>query len=706
LPLAWAQDNPLVPSPRKGSLIKLPFPLSAESETRVLATLESIAASAVGGDRPIVVLEFVSATGLPSSAEVGQRIGRGTSFERALSIARWLSGPKGNRLRSVAYLPESIVGHAVLIALACEEIAIHPAAEIGSAGIDETTLDATILQAYSDIAKRRGSFPVAAVRSMLDPSESLVKLELEGGGVEYATMPDLERGLRPEKAWSEKQLVPANQVGSFSGQELRSWRWVTYLVPDSTQLGPILRLGSDVRERPAYSEPRIAMRTHIRGIISARQVDRTIRAIEDGVNAQQVNLILLDLDSPGGNLSESLRLAFYLANVPSDQAEVVVWISGHARGDASLIALAADTIYMQPKATLGGAGEASILPEEMERRKENLLEFAELTRRDPGDVVGCLCPEVSTFEFQAADGRRVRAPVNWLEDNPKFPLWIKGNELSYRDGIDPARAVEMGLAIDQQISLEAVGNHFGLKSLPEEKQTSSTEQVVEWIASQRWLSFFLFFLGTVCIVVELNAPGVGIPGAVAVVCFLLFFWLNMFQGTVEWLEILLILGGIALLAVEIFLLPGFGVFGVCGLIMLAVGVLLAGQTYVLPTNPYQTQRLVHGLGQLGLAFFMAVGLLIGFRKQLAKSPLFRWFALQPPVADRSVADIESRDEERRSMLGSYGTTLTRCNPFGRARIGDRIVEVVSDRAWIDEDSPIEVVAIKDHHLVIRPRNGS
>lgn len=702
---ARSQQDPGNPPPRQGSLIKLPLPLSAESEIRVLASLESAASRASGGDRPVVVLEFTPAANASGNLNGEQRLGRGTSFERALSVARWLSGPKGNRVRSVAYIPESIGGHAVLVALACEEIAIHPAAEIGLAGIDDTTQEATILQAYTEIAARRGLFPPAAVRSMLDPTENLVKLELEGGGVEYATLPELERKQRPEKAWAENQLVPLNQMGTFNGQELRSWRWVTHLVPDPTQLGPILRLDSDLRERTSFAEPRIPMRAHIRGIVNKRQVDRTIRAIEDAINHQQANLLLIEINSPGGNLQESLRLAFYLGNISSDKAEVVVWVSGHARGDASLIALAADTLHMAPEADLGGAGEATITPAEIEKRKDNLLELARLVARNPGDVVGCLCPDVPVYEFQSANGRRVRAPENWLEDDAKVPLWAKGNEQSYRDGLSAIQGIELGLVAERQPSLEAVGNQFGLESLPEEKQTNTTEQIVEWIASQRLLSYLLFMIGIICLIIELNAPGVGVPGAIAAVCFLLYFWMNIFQGTVEWLEILLIVGGIGFLAAEIFILPGFGIFGVSGLIMLAIGLLLAGQTFVFPTNTYQTRRMISGFGQLGLSFFLILGSLIAFRKQLARTPMFRWFALQPPGADGLLVKMEELDDERRALVGSYGSTMTRCNPFGKARIGEQLVDVLTEHAWIDEDSPIEVVAIKGHHLVVRPRSG-
>jgi membrane-bound ClpP family serine protease len=691
-------------APRKqASLVKLTLPLGADAEARVLASLEAVVARAQGGDRPVVVLEFVPLDKSFTPTAPSERLGRGTSFERALTLARWLSGPKGNRIRSIAYLPESIGGHAVLIALACEEIAMDPAAELGLAGMDDAGGEATIKQAYAEIAGRRGLVPAAAVRSMLDPSETLVQFMLEGGGSTYATLPEMEQRLRPENAFSEKQLVPANQMGTFTGQELRTWRWITHLVPDRDALSSVLKLDTEVKERPAFAEPRTAMRAHVRGIVNARQVDRTIRAIEDAIDNHQADLVLIEVDSPGGNLSESLRLAYYLANVPSDKAEVVVFVSGHARGDASLIAMAADTVFMAPNAVLGGAGEATITVADIEKRKENLIEFSKLVGRFPGDVAGCLSPETPVFEYQAANGRRMRAPAKWIDDDPKLPLWVQGPERSYAKGLDADQAIDLGIASDRQSSVTAVGNHYGLESLPEEKQTNTTEQVVEWVASQRWLSMFLFMVGMMCLIAEINTPGLGVPGALATVCFLLFFWLNLFQGTVEWLEILLILGGIACLAVEIFVLPGFGVFGVSGLVMLAMGLILAGQTFVVPTNAYQTERVIYGLGQLGFGMFLLLGLLIGFRKQLAKMPMLRWFALQPPTSDRFVVSMDRLDEDRRSLLGCYGSTVSRCNPFGKAMIGDQMVDVVSEHSWIDEGTPIEVVAIEDNRVLIKQR---
>lgn len=690
------------PSPSKGAtLIRIPLPLTGETDARIIASLESVSMRSQANERPVVILEFVPA----GSAPVGKAdsIGQGSSFEKALTISRWLSGPKGNRIKSVGYIASNLRGHAVLVALACEELVMLPDAEIGKAGIDEIQIDPTVQQAYLDVAARRGMLPEAFVRSMLDPSQSLVQLDLEGGGVEYTTTLELESKPRPDGAWRERQLVPANQMATFNGQELRQRRWISNTIAERELLGTTLKLTGSIQEKPSFALPRKPVHLNLRGVLHRRLINRTIRAIDDAVNNQGADLILIQLDSPGGNLDDSIRLAYRLAEIPADKAEVVVYVSEHARGDAALIALAGDALYMAPNAVLGTGGEASIDEAAVESRKNNFLELARLCNRAPGDLVGLANPGAAVSEFQAADGRQLRTLPGWLTDDPARPLWTKGKGVDYRNGIATDQAIRMGIATDRANDLEGVAQFFGVTELPMEKQTSRIEQSIEWLASQRWLTYVCFLVGLICLSAELSAPGVGVPGMIALVCFLMFFWMNMFQGTIEWLEILLIVAGIGCLLAEIFLLPGFGVFGVTGLILLASGLLLAGQTFTIPTNRYQLDKLVQGLGQLGLGVIVLFVTAILFHKQLGRLPMVRWFALEHPIGDKFVVAMDRLDEDRQMLKGRYGTTMTRCNPYGKAILGDMVVDVVSKGGWIDEDMPIEVVEVKENHVLIKRR---
>jgi membrane-bound ClpP family serine protease len=703
-----AEGNPVVagvPGERHASLLRVALPLTSETESRILASLESFSGQARGVDRPIVILEFVAAN--PAAQAAGEQapsIGQGTSFEKALSLARWLSGPKGSRIKSVGYVNQNLRGHGVLIALACEELVVLSDAELGLAGIDEPQLEPTVVQAYLDVASKRGMIPLAAVRSMLDPAAPLVQLDLEGGGIEFTSVPDLESKGRPEGAWRERQLVPTNKLATFTGQEMRQWRWIAHAIAQPELLQAALKLSSPPKEKASFALPRHPALIQLRGVLHRRMVTRTIRAIDDAISNEGADLIFLEIDSPGGSFEESMRLAFHLAKISNDRAEVVAYVSGYARGDAALIPLAADLVYMAPEALLGTGGEASIRGEDIEQNKQTILEFASLAKRNPGDVVGLIYPSASVHEFFSADGRRERNVAGWIQEpDPNRPLWKKGQAVDFNNGIGVDRAIEMGIVADRELDLASVATKFMVSELPMEKQTSRLERGVEWLASQRWLTFVLFLVGMICLSAEVNSPGLGVPGLISLVCFLFFFWINLFQGTIEWLEILLILGGVICLLAEIFVLPGFGIFGVAGLVMLAIGLLLAGQTFTFPTNSYQWGRSINGLGQMG--FGVIVLAVVGFllRNQLAKLPMVRWFALEHPTQDRFVVAMERMSEERQMLKGIYGTTTTRCNPYGKAILGDQLIDVVSQGGWIEENMPIEVLDVKDTHVIIRKR---
>lgn len=701
IPNVKGQKDEVRELPTAVTLLPIELPLSSAGETKILESLEKLANRGLGADRPIVVLEFQR--NRRENAQNNDAIGRGTSFERALGLARWLSGPKGGRIRSVGFIPQSITGHAVLIALGCEEIAISPSAEIGKAAIDEIELDATVRQAYLDVASKRGTFPEAAVLSLIDPSESLVRLDLANNRVDFWTLSQLKANKRPEGVWNETQLVPNNQMAVFVGQELRGWRWVAHLANDREQLGQALKLAKPLTEQPVFEGERTAVRMKFQGVVTTRQVNRIIRAIDESLQ-RNVNLILIEVDSTGGNLVESMRLAQYLSNIPSDRAEVVAFINGSSLGDSALVPLACDTILMHPDAKIGGPGEASISPELCHHHKTTLQELAKAAGRSDGELLGCICQDIPIFEYSSFDGRRQLTSPKWLDDDPNVPQWHQGRQIPFESGLSFPRAQELMLANDSASSMEAVGIKYGIQELPDEMRSNATERAIEWLASQGWVSMLLVLIGVISLSAEMSSPGIGIAGITSGICFLLFFWIHWFQGTVEWLEILLILAGVLCLFAEIFFLPGFGVFGVTGILLLVLGLLLVGQTFVWPTNEYQWHKTMRGMGQLGLLFAGIVGTGILFRKQIANLPMIRWMSLQPPREDKELLALQHMVEELQSYVGWNGVTISRCNPSGKATIGDKIFSVSSEDAWIDENTDIQVVSIHGNTLIVRPRH--
>ena len=87
-------------------------------------------------------------------------------------------------------------------------------------------------------------------------------------------------------------------------------------------------------------------------------------------------------------------------------------------------------------------------------------------------------------------------------------------------------------------------------------------------------------------------------------CFVLFFWSSYLEGQAGWLEVLLFVGGLACLALEVFLLPGMGIFGFGGAALVLASIVLASQTFIIPRNSYQ-------LAQLERTLWMIMGTAAG-----------------------------------------------------------------------------------------------
>ena len=154
-----AQDEKERPR-RQGQWIRIPLPIDNSVVLRVKQSIERTLGAA-RDERPVFVLEFIAPEG---AADAGQ----GTQFEDAHKLARFLTSDELNGASTVAYVPKALKGHAVLVAMACEQIIMSPTATMGDAGADEKVIDNTMLAAYEEIARSRRTVPPEIALGMLD----------------------------------------------------------------------------------------------------------------------------------------------------------------------------------------------------------------------------------------------------------------------------------------------------------------------------------------------------------------------------------------------------------------------------------------------------------------------------------------------------------------------------------------------------------
>ena len=136
---------------RQGQWIRIPLPIDNSVVLLVKQSIERTLGS-VHDERPVFVLEFIAPEG---AADAGQ----GTQFEDAHKLARFLTSDELNGASTVAYVPKALKGHAVMVAMACEQIIMSPTATMGDAGADEKVINNTMLAAYEEIARSRRTVP-------------------------------------------------------------------------------------------------------------------------------------------------------------------------------------------------------------------------------------------------------------------------------------------------------------------------------------------------------------------------------------------------------------------------------------------------------------------------------------------------------------------------------------------------------------------
>lgn len=699
-----ALDADQSPAERLGFLVDVQLPLVGQRDELVRQQVARIAdAHRDAAQRPVVVLRFIVAALAEPGAEPdnGGLGSRGSQFERCLALARFLTSPEAARVRLVAYLPETIEGHAVLPVLACEEIYAATNAELGRAAIDEP-LDATIAGAYRDVVSRRATLPLPVVLSMLDNNAEVYLLELADGSSLVADRSEAERRRQAGEVLREETVWAGGGLAQFNGQQLRNRRWIAGTVDDAEELAAALQLPGALRSSQQLPREWQAVKLSLDGELNGPRVNQIIRALTEAIDKRQVNLVVIELAQTTSNFQSAARLASYVAGLDPEQVYTLGIVTQAVTGPASLIAVACDEAVVLTSASIGPSTEARFSDGEADTMRIVLGDLAETTGR-PLPLLSVLADgQVVVNQYVHQESGRRAIFAEWqVAQQADANQWLAKTRVAGGEPLDNDVAVRYRLIDGVDDSSGLALSRLGLEQTPSELSTPWLDRAIEQLLARAWLPKLLLTIGFFALMIELGNPGISVGGLLAGVCFLGFFWIEGLNGNVESLEILLFLGGLAALALELFVLPGFGLFGIGGLLMLLVSVVLASQTFVWPTTSAQLNEVASNLFWVSL---MALGGMIGLlfmHKQLESSPLLRWVTLQPNGAEE-LAELGQREAtvHLEHLLGQDGLTTTRLNPSGKAQFGRDIVAVVGTGNLIGEGVPVRVVEVRGNLVLV------
>ncbi len=431
------------------------------------------------------------------------------------------------------------------------------------------------------------------------------------------------------------------------------------------------------------------------------------RAVAEAAGAEALIFVI---DTPGGRVDSAVEIAATILNAP---VPTIAYLSGNwgAISAGALISFACDHIVMAPGAKIGAATPVMPSTEGMQPTSEKEVSFVRAEFRALAEAKGhnvalaeaMVDKDIALRGYTNEEGRYVVYRVNALDtaDGDTADSAALG-ELILPEGklltLTAQEALKYGLIETTAISTREVMGYYGHGDAAVRTiEFTWAEALFRWLTSPT-ITGLLLLLGVGGLYFELQSPGFGIAGIIGLFCLALFFGSHLVLGLADWLDVTLVLVGIALIAVEVFILPGFGVTGAAGFIMLFAGVYLTLTRVPIPKYSWDFERLTDAGYSLALAFGGFLVLVVLSWRLLPRTPFYGRLVLMDTQDAAAGYVVQAGDEA--SAVGLEGVALTMLRPAGRGRFNDKTYDIVSRADFIEKGSPIVIVEVDGNRYVV------
>ncbi len=258
-----------------------------------------------------------------------------------------------------------------------------------------------------------------------------------------------------------------------------------------------------------------------------------------------------------------------------------------------------------------------------------------------------------------------------------------------------AEAVNYGMADTVVNNIQELLKAFELEgAVVINEDTNWAEEVVRFL-NNPIISSLLIMVGLIGIYTEIKSPGWGLPGTIGLSALVLFFGSAYILQLASIIEILMFIGGVTLLMLEIFVIPGFGVAGVSGIILMLAALLLSLMSGV----PYFDMDMISSaLLQLTISIVLAIIGMITLAKFLPKFKTFNKLIL---INEEKAEEGYTSNPDFKGLIGTEGITLTPLRLSGAANINGNRIDVVSDGDYIKKGAKVQVIFTEGMRVVVK-----
>ena len=411
--------------------------------------------------------------------------------------------------------------------------------------------------------------------------------------------------------------------------------------------------------------------------IDARAWQHTRRACDKAIE-DNAELFVIRMNTYGGALdaADSIRTALLRMPVPT-----VAYIDHNAASAGALIALACDSIFMTPGSSIGAAtvvdGQGQPMPDKYQAYMSSIMRSTAEHHGKwiaPGDTL-----------------------LSWRRDPAIAASMVNPDSVT---AFSSSEAVEAGFSDGTVSSLNEMFSRLNIDEPDTETfEPTMTDDIIGFLsnAGVRALLVMLIIGG---IYMEMHTPGLGFAAAVALVAACLYFLPMLISGTLPaWIVITLVIG-IVLIALEVFVIPGFGVCGIAGI----AAVVIALGAAIVPTdssaNGLTLSAIARPIVTVGIGIGAAVALVAWLTSRHGPK-FFRRHSELMLTQDIKKGYI-GVDMGPAKFVGHKATAMTDMRPAGKILLDGEVYDAVSTGAFIDAGSHVRILRYENAQLYVEP----
>jgi len=393
----------------------------------------------------------------------------------------------------------------------------------------------------------------------------------------------------------------------------------------------------------------------IKGTIDLGLSSYVQRALEEAI-LNKAKAVILEVDTFGGRVDAAIQIRDKIINlnIPS-----VAYIKNRAWSAGALIALSAKYILMDKGASIGAA---------------------EPRPADEKNISALSAEFASTAQSR---GRPEKIAAAMVDKDIEIENIIEKDKILT---LNTEQAIKLNFVDGIALNIEEVLNFLNLQDVKIKYISPNWAENISRFVTNPVVSSLLLSIGFLGLIIEFWTLGWGIAGSIGIISLSLFFGGHIIVGLAGWEAIILFLVGFFLLLAEIFLIPGFGLTGISGIIAILTSIFLTFGNII-----QAAYSILIALGFTIVGFFLLI-------RYIPATRTWRKFILFTKQEKELGYSVGIKNSKR--LIGKEGIAITPLRPSGMVEVNGEKLNAITRGEYVDSNTKIKIISVEGNKIVV------